>query len=327
MKSMAETVKKQALSKNQWIIEKQGDLLLVFSPLLRSYPNFVHAFTTRQGGVSKPPFQSFNIGINHTNDDSVRQDARNNRELLCRTLNIPFAQLKTARKLVHSARVVMLENVGQPDEVDGIVTKNAGCPIYMTFADCVPVIIYDPDKHALCLVHAGWRGTASGISKEAVAFMAAELGSNVKELVGAVGPAIGPCCYPVGLEAVEKLIYGVIEGGKIKETSEKIASWQWERASQDWSTLNDEHLAAITDKFWLLIESLNLVGFFNRGTKQIHVDLKAINASQLISTGVDQVDITDLCTACRQDLFYSYRRSFINNEGHTGRQAAIASLL
>jgi len=327
MKFIAETIKERALGKNQWIIEKQGDLLLVFSPLLKKYPNFVHAFTTRQGGHSQLPFHSFNIGINQTTDESVRQDARNNRELLCSALNIPFVQLKTAKQLVHSTKVVMLETVGQPDEVDGIVTKKTLSPVYMTFADCVPVIIYDPVKHVLCLIHAGWRGTASGISKEAVRFMTAELGSDTNDLVCAVGPAIGSCCYPVGIGAVEKLIYSLIEEKQLKNTSEKIESWKAEDSWENWSSLKSEQLADITNKFWLLIESLNLEGFFTRGTKQIHVDLKAINASQIMFCGVEQVDVTDLCTACKEDLFYSYRRSFINNEGPTGRQAAIACLL
>lgn len=317
----------KGLSKNQWIIEKQGDLLLVFSPLLKKYPNFIHAFTTRQGGQSKPPFHSFNIGINHTSDESVRQDARHNRELLCRTLNIPFAQLKTANKMVHSAKVVLLETVGQPDEVDGIVTKIASCPIYMTFADCVPVIIYDPVRHVFCLVHAGWRGTASSISAEAVRFMVDKCGGKANELVCAVGPAIDSCCYPVGIEAVEKLIYSLIKGKQLKEYSQQIASWKLEQSTDNWSTLNPEQLADITDKFCLLIESLNLKEFFNRSSKQIHVDLKAINAGQIMSAGVEQVDVSDLCTACKADLFYSYRRSFINNEENTGRQAAIACLL
>jgi polyphenol oxidase len=327
MKSVKDTIKLKALHKNQWIIETQGDLLLVFSPLLKKYPNFVHAFTTRQGGQSKPPFNSFNIGINNTTDEGVRQDARNNRELLCRTLNIPCAQLRTAKQLVHSTKVVMLEKVGQADEVDGIVTKEVASPIYMTFADCVPVIIYDPVKHIFCLVHAGWRGTAGGISKEAVRFMTDECGSDIKNLVCAIGPAIGSCCYPVGIEAVEKLIYSLIDKIQLKDSLEKIESWKAVYSLENWSALNQEQLTDITNKFWVLIESLDLEGLFIRGSKQIHVDLKAINASQIMSAGIEQVDVTNLCTACKEDLFYSYRRSFINNQGPTGRQAAIACLL
>jgi copper oxidase (laccase) domain-containing protein len=67
--------------------------------------------------------------------------------------------------------------------------------------------------------------------------------------------------------------------------------------------------------------------FFIRGEKQIYLDLKAINAAQLIHSGVEHIDVTDLCTSCREDIFYSYRRSYVREEGPTGRQSAIACLL
>jgi len=327
MKYASEDLKEKALTKNQWIIERQQDLLLVFSVLLKNYPNFVHAFSTRQGGHSKPPFHHFNIGINQTTDENVREDARKNREILCHTLNLPHTNLKTANKLVHSPHVVMLENVGQPEEVDGIATKKLLSPIYMTFADCVPIIIYDPVKHAFCLVHAGWRGTASGISKEAVRFMVEKCASKVNDLICAVGPAIGACCYPVGLEAAEKLLSSLI-----KEEQVEIVTVEIERIKKDiplgnWSILKGDQLTEKTQMFWSLIEKLDLKGFFILGSKQIQVDLKAINANQMLSLGVEQVDVTDLCTSCKNELFYSYRRAYVNNEGPTGRQAAIGCLL
>jgi hypothetical protein len=83
----------------------------------------------------------------------------------------------------------------------------------------------------------------------------------------------------------------------------------------------------MTTAFWLLIENLRLNKFFVRGEKQIYVDLKAINAAQMMQLGVEHVDVTDLCTSCREDIFYSYRRSYVKDEGPTGRQSAIACLL
>jgi YfiH family protein len=315
MKYFIGTVKQNSLIKNEWIVEKQGDLLLVFSPLLKQYSKFVHAFTTRQGGKSEPPFHSFNVGKNNTMDEKVQQDASHNREILCKTLNLPFPSLKTAKKLVHSAKVVSVETVVQPNEVDGIVCQKTLSPIYMTFADCVPIIIYDSVKHLFCLIHAGWRGTASGISKEGINFMVEECGSKIDDLVCAIGPAIGSCCYPVGVEVIEELIYSLCSSSELDKVRDEIKSLK--------TSTTDKNV----DTLWSFIEKLDLQGLFKRGPEKIHVDLKAINASQLLVLGVKKIDVTSFCTSCKEDLFYSFRRSFVKEEGPTGRQAAIACLL
>ena len=90
---------------------------------------------------------------------------------------------------------------------------------------------------------------------------------------------------------------------------------------------NESNESELISKIWLLIEKLGLEGFFIRGLKQIHVDLKAINAYQMLSLNVSHIDVTHFCTACEKDLFYSFRRSYVSQEGNTGRQAAIACLL
>ena len=314
MKFTTENVKERALVKEQWPIELRGGLPLVFSPLLKRFSNLAHAFSTRKGGASKPPFDSFNVGINHTTDEETRRDARSNRVLLCQSLNKSSEHLITAERLVHSADVVMLETVGKPGEVDGIVTRTTARPLYMTYADCVPVIIYDTVKHVLCLVHAGWRGTASGISAEAVRFMVKECNSQVGDLVAAVGPAIGSCCYPVGCDVVLALMSTFTDSFKM-----------YQQELDEYA--NESNESELISKIWLLIEKLGLEGFFIRGLKQIHVDLKAINAYQMLSLNVSHIDVTHFCTACEKDLFYSFRRSYVNQEGNTGRQAAIACLL
>ncbi len=81
------------------------------------------------------------------------------------------------------------------------------------------------------------------------------------------------------------------------------------------------------EKAHALIEKLDLSGFFHFGGQQIHVDLKAINAYQLLSLGVSKIDVSDFCTFCRSDLFYSFRRSFVHKLGKTGHHGAIACLV
>ena len=150
--------------------------------MLKQYPTLAHAFTTRQGGKSLPPLDSFNIGMPRASDEQVRLDVHNNRARLCQSLDIPFEKLIAPTKQIHSANVVMIEAKLEPGEVDGIATKEIGSPVIMQYADCVPVLIYDPKKNIVCVIHAGWRGTAAGICQEAVKVMSRESGSNAPKI-------------------------------------------------------------------------------------------------------------------------------------------------
>jgi len=308
--------KQKALEKNTWAVETKNGLPLVFSPLLKKYPLLVHAFTTRQGGKSQPPLDSFNIGMPKGADDQLIKDVYENRALLCRSLEIPFESLIVPNRQIHSANVVMIEAEMEPGEVDGIAVKSAHSPVIMQYADCVPVLIYDPNNNVVCVIHAGWRGTASGIVKEAVRLLTKEHGGRAEDLVAAIGPSIGSCCYPVGLEVVIKLAQSMVGGDALKDIEAVL--------SGDETILKDHDLHA---KAQVILEGLGLSGFFKRDQGQIHVDLKAINALQLLQSGVAALDIADFCTFCLPDLFYSFRRSFVNNLGKSGHQGAIACLV
>jgi hypothetical protein len=81
---------------------------------------------------------------------------------------------------------------------DALVTNLPGTPIGIFTADCVPVFFYDPEKAAVGLAHAGWRGTVGSIAQKTVEKMHVEFGSNPADMWAAIGPSIGPCCYEVG---------------------------------------------------------------------------------------------------------------------------------
>ncbi len=88
---------------------------------------------------------------------------------------------------------------------DGFLVATAGVLLTVGVADCVPALVYAPSVGAIALVHAGWRGIAGGIVAAAVAELSAEYGARPNECVAYWGPAIGPCCYPVGEEVVESI--------------------------------------------------------------------------------------------------------------------------
>src|SRR5262249_43972242 len=102
---------------------------------------------------------------------------------------------------VHGGRVAVVGNATGPSvvsDVDGLITTVRGVAFMLLFADCVPILAYDPERLAVGAGHAGWRGTLAGIAGELVPAMQRELGSRPRDLHVAIGLSIGVCCYVVG---------------------------------------------------------------------------------------------------------------------------------
>jgi YfiH family protein len=105
----------------------------------------------------------------------------------------------TVAGAVHGAQVARVdEPAGVVHGCDALVTDRPGVPLLATFADCCPVLLYDPVRGALALAHAGWRGTAVGVAAQAVEALRREYGSRPGDLVAGIGPAICGGCYEVG---------------------------------------------------------------------------------------------------------------------------------
>ncbi|MCC7353435.1 MAG: peptidoglycan editing factor PgeF, partial [Anaerolineae bacterium] len=120
--------------------------------------------------------------------------------------------------LVHGTRALPVgpaERGGFFPATDALLTAAPDIPLLLCFADCVPIILYDPARRAVGLVHAGWRGTLAGASATAVAQMAATYGSRPADLHAAIGPAIGPCCYEVGPEVVERVCAAIPDAASV----------------------------------------------------------------------------------------------------------------
>jgi len=169
---------------------------------LASRPGLVHAVSTRRGGVSPAPWDSLNLS--HTRGDDTARVNENHRRL-CAALDVPADALTNAYQ-VHGAQVRLIGPAQRGERqmnTDALITAAPDTPLLLRFADCTPIVIYDPVHHALGLAHAGWRGTVAGIAAATVHAMQVSFGSRPAELLAGVGPAIGPCCYEVGDEVEE----------------------------------------------------------------------------------------------------------------------------
>ncbi|HYS80419.1 MAG TPA: peptidoglycan editing factor PgeF [Anaeromyxobacteraceae bacterium] len=161
---------------------------LLSSALLAGFP---HGFTTRRGEASGEAFASFNLG-GAVGDDGAR--VAENWRALRNATGLAFARVLQ----VHGDRVlVATEGVEPGEEADAVLSTRPGVAACVSVADCVPVLIGDPRSGAVVAVHAGWRGTLAHAAARAVEALSREVGAQPGDLLAAIGPAIGPCCYEV----------------------------------------------------------------------------------------------------------------------------------
>lgn len=197
-------LKSSALAKNNWPIKEYSGIPLVFSPLLLEIPVLTHAFTTRLGGKSKPPLDSFNLG-RHLADPLIKEDAVLNRTLLCQAMAVDVNKLVVPGQ-IHSTNITWVSKKESYANFDGLATLVPKMPLMLHYADCVPIILFERKLKAVSVLHAGWRGTADGIATKAVAFLMESLDAKPENMVAAIGPAIGSCCYPTGKDVAQRLL-------------------------------------------------------------------------------------------------------------------------
>jgi polyphenol oxidase len=164
--------------------------------------------TTRNGGVSRGPYQSLNLGL-HVGDSD--QDVIENRRRAASALGAGLSDMVFCNQ--SHGREVHVATAGDRGRgslalddaiasTDALVTTEPGIVLVVMVADCVPIVLYDPVAHVLACVHAGWRGTVARVSEAAVAAMRA-LGSRPRDIVAGVGPAIAPGRYQVGGDVLD----------------------------------------------------------------------------------------------------------------------------
>jgi YfiH family protein len=158
----------------------------------------IHGVITRHGGVSPAPWDSLNVG-GTVGDEPAR--VQENRGRTFRAFGRDLASLFDVWQ-VHSADVVYADAprdlTKELIQADILFTNKPEVTLYMRFADCVPILLYDPKKNVIGIAHAGWLGTVRAVASVAVEAMRAQYGSKPKNILAAIGPSIGPDHYQIG---------------------------------------------------------------------------------------------------------------------------------
>ncbi len=191
-------------------------------------PGLTHAIFTRQGGVSPAPWRSLNVG--GTVGDAAACVLENERRIfagLGRSLDSKFDVWQT-----HSESVVVAEaprGEAALRKADAIVSQSPEVTLLMRFADCVPILLFDPVRLAIGLVHAGWKGTVLGVARRAVLAMMASFGTQPQTLIACLGPSIGPDHYQVGDDVLKqvRLAFGQTAGRHLRTSGEKLSLDLW----------------------------------------------------------------------------------------------------
>jgi len=240
-----------------------------------------HAVFSRVGGVSPIPWDTLNVG--GTVGDAPER-VRANRSRIVRSLNVRYESLFDVWQ-IHSAHVMSAKAPRNPNsdyhKADAILTDQEKVTLFMRFADCVPILLYDPKKRVIGIIHSGWQGVVKHIARETVKALVECYGTNPGDLVAAIGPSIGPDHYQIG-----------------PEVSAQVESSYNEDASEI-----------------LLVRD---------GSDGIctHLDLWKANAIDLQQSGVRNIEISEICTACHLVDWYSHREE----GGRTGRFGVLFAL-
>jgi hypothetical protein len=269
----------------------------------------VHGFSTRTGGATTAyrPSQrngELNLGFNASD---TRENVLENRRRFLEALGAPPSMKLVTLKQIHSSSV---RRVREPDpdgadpcKGDGLMTNEPGILLAIQTADCIPVLVADVKKKAVAAFHAGWRGTVKRIVESGVGKMRVTFRSRPEDLIAAIGPGIGPCCYAVGEEVLTEF------------TS------QFDYAQDLFREVSDSD--PIHKKYPLLFLTARPPGHSNLGPS-LHLDLMEANRRQLLDAGLrpDAITVIGDCTRCQNDRYFSYRAE----QGFTGRLLSVIGI-
>ena len=248
-------------------LHREAGLTVLRSELLAPRP---HGFSTRPGGVAPAPWDSLNLGPSRGDDpENVRENSRR----FCAVLGTaPEQAVLSQQTHTTNLRRVTAEDAGKGlirprdyRDVDALMTDVPGLALTVFSADCGVILLHDPVHAAIAAVHAGWRGCAGGILAKTVRAMTENCGTDPADLLAAIGPCIGPCCFETDDDVPAAMRAAL---GADAEPCLRYQAPKW------------------------------------------HVDLSGLNRQWLLRAGLlpEHIERSELCTACRPDLFWSHRK-------------------
>ena len=283
----------------------RNKLQLLRSEKLSKLAWLVHAFSTRNGGVSRA-YGGSALNLGFTKHDS-RAAVERNRELFLKELGVANGRRSwplVSLRQIHSDLIHQVDRMTEhPLAGDGLVTGTPEVLLAVQTADCLPIILADRKRHAIGVFHAGWRGTVKRIAEKGVGEMRKYFKSDPRNLVAAIGPGVRGCCYEVG------------EDVRIKFES------QFAYANSLFREVKESD--PVREKYPLLFLTARAPGHSELPVK-LFLDLVEANRRQLLDAGVlaKNIDTAAPCTACHPDLLFSFRAE----KGVTGRMVAAAGI-
>jgi YfiH family protein len=273
-----------APSNCNWITRKSRGLQILQVPALSKLPWLIHGFSTSPGGVSDLEAKKvLNLGFT---DWDTRENVLENRRRFQSALGANDLQL-ISLKQIHSDVIHLFDSVPTKHcSGDASATNRPGLLLGVQTADCVPIILVDPKNRAVAAIHAGWRGTLARIAVKAIGQMQMHFKTRPADLLTAIGPSIGGCCYEVGTEVA------------IQFHSQFADAPEW----FDEFRTGDEPNP---------IQWLNMMPPGHQPPpKNVLLDLKKANRAQLLAAGLrpQNIFVSDLCTACHPGFLFSYRK-------------------
>lgn len=160
-----------------------------------------HAFLTRQGGESLPPYDSLNLS--DQNGDR-KEFVSKNKDIIVKVFGFELGRLVLLNQ-IHQDQILLLDKpistLPSILEYDALITNSPNTFLGILTADCLPIFVVDQKRKAIAAIHAGRQGTTLHITAKVLRKMKEELGCSAKDLVIALGPSIGPCCYEIDEKA------------------------------------------------------------------------------------------------------------------------------
>jgi len=279
----------------------------------------MHGFSTRRGGQSRAycadddPSKLGELNLGFTAADS-REAVAENRRLLAEAITgsrdtplIPVRQIHSSVvRFAGSADGACAQpgagelRRGEPSRGDGLMTNTPGLLLAVQTADCIPVLVADRRQRVVAAFHAGWRGTVKRIVESGVGRMRLEYGCRPNDMIAAIGPGIGACCYAVGEEVLSSF----------ESQFTYFADLFCEVYDSD----------PVRTKYPMLFLTQRAPGHSPIGPS-LHLDLIEANRRQLLAAGLParSIKVVGGCTSCQRDLFFSHRAS----QGHAGRMMSV----